>query len=48
MCAMRRLFAYLASLFGARPAPAEDHLIGAVDLSDTAYCHGLLSRDKEQ
>lgn len=43
---MRRLFAYFASLFGARPA-AEDHLTGAVDLSDTAYCHGLLSRDSE-
>lgn len=45
---MRRLFAYFASLFGARPAAAaEDPLTGAVDLSDTAYCHGLLSRDSE-
>ncbi|WP_167236060.1 hypothetical protein [Massilia genomosp. 1] len=44
---MRRLFAYVASLFGARSPAAEDHLTGAVDLSDTAYCHGLLSRDSE-
>lgn len=44
---MRRLFAYLASLFGSRPAAADDPLTGAVDLSDTAYCHGLLSRDSE-
>ncbi|HEX8612357.1 MAG TPA: hypothetical protein VF800_13800 [Telluria sp.] len=44
---MRRLFAYFANLFGARPAAEEDHLTGAVDLSDTAYCHALLSRDSE-
>jgi hypothetical protein len=44
---MRRLFAYFASLFGFRPAVDEDHLTGAVDLSDTDYCHGLLSRDGE-
>ena len=55
MSDMRRLFAYFASLFGVRygvrygvrRAAAEDHLAGAVDLSDTAYCHGLLSRDSE-
>ncbi|WP_166887021.1 hypothetical protein [Massilia sp. CCM 8734] len=44
---MRRLLAYFASLFGARSAAADDPLTGAVDLSDTAYCHGLLSRESE-
>ena len=44
---MRRLFAFLAGLFGPRPSADDDHLTGAVDLSDTAYCLGLLSRDNE-
>jgi hypothetical protein len=37
---MRRLFG------GAAPLP-EDHLTGAVDLSDVPYCMGLLSRNDE-
>lgn len=44
---MRRLFAYFAGLFGARPLVDDDHLTGAVDLSDAAYCLGLLSRERE-
>jgi hypothetical protein len=37
---MRRLLHFFQNLFGAAP---EDHLMGAVDLSDAAYCLGLLS-----
>ncbi|MDM5180575.1 hypothetical protein PO883_25660 [Massilia sp. DJPM01] len=44
---MRRLLAYFAGLFGARPLAEDDHLTGAVDLSDAAYCLGLLSHDSE-
>lgn len=41
---MRALFRFFRSLFG--PA-AEDHLTGAVDLSDAPYCLGLLDKAGE-
>ncbi|CUI09760.1 hypothetical protein LXA47_20155 [Massilia sp. P8910] len=44
---MRRLLAYFAGLFGARSLAEDDPLTGAVDLSDAAYCLGLLPGDSE-
>ena len=40
---MARLLHFFASLFSRGTGAAEDHLTGAVDLSDTAYCLSLLS-----
>lgn len=37
---------FLSRLFVAR-IPEEDHLTGAVDLSDSAYCLGLLACEPE-
>jgi hypothetical protein len=41
---MRALLRFFQSLFG--PA-AEDHLTGAVDLSDVPYCLGLLDSARD-
>jgi hypothetical protein len=39
---MLNLLTYLQKLFGLHGLFAEDHLTGAVDLSDAQYCHSLL------
>lgn len=41
---MRAFLSFLHKLFG---NPAEDHLMGAVDLSDAHYCLGLLDSTRE-
>lgn len=40
---MARLLNFFSSLFSRGSVAAEDHLTGAVDLSDAAYCLSLLS-----
>ncbi len=40
---MARLLSFFTSLFSRGTVAAEDHLMGAVDLSDAAYCLSLLS-----
>jgi hypothetical protein len=40
---MSRLLHYLQSLFGPRGIVEDDHLTGAIDLSDVPYCMGLLA-----
>lgn len=44
---MPRFFAYLLSLFRFGRPPEEDHLTGAIDLSDAPYCLGLLPTEQE-
>ncbi|MES2149940.1 MAG: hypothetical protein V4508_09100 [Pseudomonadota bacterium] len=41
---MRRIVHYLHQLFGNPVRFEADHLTGAVDLSDSAYCFELLSK----
>lgn len=45
---MKRLVTFLHSLFAAPVTDEEDHLTGAVDLSDSAYCFELLARHGER
>lgn len=40
---MARLLNFFTSLFSRGGMAGEDHLTGAVDLSDAAYCLSLLS-----
>jgi hypothetical protein len=41
---MKRLASYLHSLFSTPASDVEDELMGAVDLSDSAYCFSLLAQ----
>jgi hypothetical protein len=41
---MSRLIHFWKRLFGASAIDPDDHLMGALDLSDTAYCADLLAR----
>ena len=41
---MSRLVHFFHNLFGASSRNEEDPLMGAVDLSDTAYCTEMLER----
>lgn len=41
---MSRLVQFFHNLFSASPRIEDDPLMGAVDLSDTAYCAELLER----
>ncbi len=43
---MSSIFNWLQRCFGVAPL-SEDHLAGAVDLSDVAYCLGLLAESEE-
>lgn len=42
--AMKRIVTFLNRLFGTPVCAEDDHLMGAVDLSDSAYCFELLTR----
>ncbi|WP_274381751.1 hypothetical protein [Massilia cavernae] len=44
---MSRLFAFFQRFLNPGFAPQEDHLGGLIDLSDDAYCLGLLTQDRE-
>lgn len=44
---MNQLFAFFQRFLNFSFSPQEDHLNGLVDLSDAAYCLGLLSEDRE-
>ncbi len=44
---MSKIIYLIRRLFGAPAVLAEDHLTGAIDLSDVPYCMGLLSRIDE-
>lgn len=44
---MRALLSFLHHVFGGRGVAVEDHLMGAVDLSDAHYCAGLLDSMRE-
>lgn len=44
---MSTIIGWIRSLFGTPAVLAEDHLAGAVDLSDLPYCMGLLTRIDE-
>jgi hypothetical protein len=39
---------FLSRLFGTPASATEDHLTGAVDLSDADYCLSLLPREADQ
>lgn len=41
---MKRIATFLCSLFAVPVHDEDDHLMGAVDLSDSAYCFELLTR----
>ncbi len=41
---MSRLVHFFHTLFGATPRVEDDPLMGAVDLSDAAYCAEMLER----
>lgn len=41
---MKRIVTFLNRLFGTPVCAEDDHLMGAVDLSDSAYCFELLTR----
>ncbi|MFZ3287240.1 MAG: hypothetical protein WA191_10370 [Telluria sp.] len=41
---MKRIVTFLNSLFGTPVSAEDDDLMGAVDLSDSAYCFELLTR----
>ncbi|HZV64344.1 MAG TPA: hypothetical protein VFG03_05470 [Telluria sp.] len=41
---MSRLIHFWKRLLGASAIDPDDHLMGALDLSDTAYCADLLAR----
>lgn len=45
---MRALLSFFRKLFGSAGPVAEDHLMGAVDLSDVPYCLGLLDDSGER
>ena len=44
---MNSLFAFFQRLFGAPVSAQEDHLGGPIDLSDAAYCLGLLAPETD-
>lgn len=44
---MARLIGFFQRLFGAPALDEEDPLRGAIDLSDSAYCFGLLAQESE-
>lgn len=44
---MTYFLSFLQRLFGTSISAKEDHLGGAIDLSDAAYCMGLLTQDAE-
>ncbi len=44
---MGKIIQLIRGLFGTPAVLAEDHLTGAVDLSDVPYCMDLLSRIDE-
>lgn len=44
---MARFFGFFQRLFGARIRDEDDHLLGAIDLSDSAYCFGLIAQERE-
>ncbi|WP_181372986.1 hypothetical protein [Massilia glaciei] len=44
---MKRLATYLQRLFSTSAVDVEDELMGAVDLSDSAYCLGLLAQNSK-
>ncbi|MES2900405.1 MAG: hypothetical protein V4723_11810 [Pseudomonadota bacterium] len=43
---MSSIVSWIQRIFGT-PALSEDHLGGAIDLSDAAYCLGLLAQSDE-
>lgn len=44
---MTYFLSFFQRLFGTPISPKEDHLGGAIDLSDAAYCLGLLTQEAE-
>ena len=44
---MTYFLSFFQRLFGTSISAKEDHLAGLVDLSDTAYCLGLLTQEAE-
>ncbi|MFD2294247.1 hypothetical protein ACFSQU_06595 [Massilia sp. GCM10020059] len=44
---MTYFLAFFHRLFGTSISAKEDHLGGAIDLSDAAYCLGLLTQEAE-
>lgn len=44
---MARLVGFFQRLLGAAVLDEDDHLLGAIDLSDADYCFGLLTQDRE-
>ncbi|WP_267874062.1 hypothetical protein [Massilia polaris] len=44
---MTYFFSFFQRLFGASISATEDHLGGPIDLSDAAYCLGLLTQETE-
>lgn len=44
---MTYFLSFFQRLFGTSISVKEDHLGGAIDLSDAAYCMGLLTQDTE-
>ncbi|MGZ8356156.1 MAG: hypothetical protein ACXWVF_06040 [Telluria sp.] len=44
---MTRLFSFFQRFLNPAISYEEDHLGGLIDLSDAAYCFGLLSQERE-
>ena len=44
---MTYFLSFFQRLFGTSISAKEDHLGGAIDLSDVAYCMGLLAQEAE-
>lgn len=44
---MTYFLSFFQRLFGKSISAKEDHLGGAIDLSDVAYCMGLLTQEAE-
>ena len=44
---MRRLLNFMKRIFGHAAIDPDDPLMGALDLSDTAYCFDLLDRHSQ-
>lgn len=44
---MTYFLSFFQRLFGTSISAKEDHLGGAIDLSDVAYCMGLLTQETE-